>query len=128
MGWSMDECSKFTGFSPGVITCKPIHPFGSEGREEATVCSVTIALEELLKDQVRPSKDVTVALQGFGNFASFTARLKSGVERRLLPWVTTCVAFRGPTGSLSTHCAIGRRSIGLFKGYPAAQASTASKY
>lgn len=71
---------------------------------------------------------IVVALQGFGNFASFTARLKSGVERRLLPWVTTCVAFRGPTGSLSTHCAIGRRSIGLFKGYPAAQASTASKY
>ena len=77
MGWIMDEYSKFAGFSPGVVTGKPIHLFGSEGREEATGRGVTVVLEELLKDQGRPWTDVTVALQGFGNVGSFAARLMS---------------------------------------------------
>ena len=34
MGWIMDEYSKYAGFSPGVVTGKPLHLFGSEGREE----------------------------------------------------------------------------------------------
>ncbi|MGI9473712.1 MAG: Glu/Leu/Phe/Val family dehydrogenase [Rubripirellula sp.] len=75
MGWIMDEYSKFAGFSPGVVTGKPLHLFGSEGREEATGRGVMIVLEELLKDQGRPWTDVTVALQGFGNVGSFAAKL-----------------------------------------------------
>ena len=35
MAWIMDEYSKHCGFSPGVVTGKPVHLFGSEGREEA---------------------------------------------------------------------------------------------
>ena len=37
MAWIMDEYSKYQGFSPGVVTGKPVHLFGSAGREEATV-------------------------------------------------------------------------------------------
>ena len=36
MAWIMDEYSKYYGFSPGVVTGKPVHLFGSLGREEAT--------------------------------------------------------------------------------------------
>ena len=36
MSWIMDEYSRFQGFSPGVVTGKPLHLFGSEGRVEAT--------------------------------------------------------------------------------------------
>ena len=35
MAWIMDEYSKYEGFSPGVVTGKPVHLFGSAGREEA---------------------------------------------------------------------------------------------
>ena len=75
MGWIMDEYSKFAGFSPGVVTGKPVHLFGSEGREEATGRGVMIALEEVLKQQKKSLSDVTVAFQGFGNVGSFAAQL-----------------------------------------------------
>jgi glutamate dehydrogenase (NAD(P)+) len=75
MGWIMDEYSKFSGFSPGVVTGKPIHLFGSEGREEATGRGVMLVLEEVLKEQNKSFSDITVAFQGFGNVGSFAARL-----------------------------------------------------
>ena len=47
MGWIMDEYSKYYGFSPGVVTGKPLQLFGSPGREEATGRGVMIVLEEI---------------------------------------------------------------------------------
>ncbi|HIF00334.1 MAG TPA: glutamate dehydrogenase [Planctomycetes bacterium] len=78
MGWIMDEYSRFEGFSPGVVTGKPVHLFGSEGREEATGRGVMLVLEAVLKEQKKSLSDVTVALQGFGNVGSFAARLMAG--------------------------------------------------
>lgn len=75
MGWIMDEYSKYYGFSPGVVTGKPLHLFGSEGREEATGRGVMYALEEALKERGKSLADVTVAIQGFGNVGSHAARL-----------------------------------------------------
>ena len=75
MAWIMDEYSKHCGFSPGVVTGKPVHLFGSEGREEATGRGVMYALDEALKSMGKPLKGTTVALQGFGNVGSHAARL-----------------------------------------------------
>ncbi len=75
MGWIMDEYSKYAGFSPGVVTGKPLHLFGSDGREEATGRGVMYVLEEVLEDRGKSIADVTVALQGFGNVGSNAARL-----------------------------------------------------
>ena len=75
MSWIMDEYSKYHGFSPGVVTGKPLHLFGSEGREEATGRGVMDVLAEALKDRSRDFSDITVAVQGFGNVGSHAARL-----------------------------------------------------
>ncbi|MAT91478.1 MAG: glutamate dehydrogenase [Halioglobus sp.] len=75
MSWIMDEYSKFYGFSPGVVTGKPVDLFGSLGREEATGRGVMYALEECLKESGRELSDVSVAIQGFGNVGSHAARL-----------------------------------------------------
>lgn len=75
MAWIMDEYSSHCGFSPAVVTGKPLHLFGSEGREEATGRGVMYALVEALKDQGRELAGTTVALQGFGNVGSHAARL-----------------------------------------------------
>lgn len=77
MGWIMDEYSKFYGFSPGVVTGKPVDLFGSLGREEATGRGVMYVLEECLRADGRNFADVTVAIQGFGNVGSHAARLIS---------------------------------------------------
>jgi len=75
MSWIMDEYSKYHGFSPGVVTGKPLHLFGSEGREEATGRGVMDVLAEALKDRAQDFSDITVAIQGFGNVGSHAARL-----------------------------------------------------
>lgn len=75
MGWIMDEYSKYYGFSPAVVTGKPLHLFGSEGREEATGRGVTTALECILKDMNMSFEGLKVALQGFGNVGSNAAKL-----------------------------------------------------
>jgi glutamate dehydrogenase (NAD(P)+) len=75
MAWIMDEYSRHCGFSPAVVTGKPLHLFGSEGREEATGRGVMYALEEALRDRDQKLSGTTIALQGFGNVGSHAARL-----------------------------------------------------
>ena len=75
MGWIMHEYSKYAGFSPGVVTGKPLDLFGSEGREAATGRGVMDVLAEALRERGRTFEDVTVAVQGFGNVGSNAARL-----------------------------------------------------
>ncbi len=75
MGWIMDEYSRDYGFSPGVVTGKPVDLFGSLGREEATGRGVMYALREALRDRGKSLSDVTVAIQGFGNVGSHAASL-----------------------------------------------------
>ena len=75
MGWIMDAYSSYYGFSPGVVTGKPLQLFGSPGRDEATGRGVMYVLDEALKEQGKSIAEVTVALQGFGNVGSHAARL-----------------------------------------------------
>lgn len=75
MSWIMDEYSKHYGFSPGVVTGKPLHLFGSEGREEATGRGVMYSLEKALEDRKMKWKGLRIAIQGFGNVGSFAAKL-----------------------------------------------------
>jgi glutamate dehydrogenase (NAD(P)+) len=75
MGWIMHEYSKYEGFSPGVVTGKPLDLFGSEGREAATGRGVMDVLAEALRERERTFDDITVAVQGFGNVGSNAARL-----------------------------------------------------
>jgi glutamate dehydrogenase (NAD(P)+) len=75
MAWIMDEYSRLHGFSPAVVTGKPVDLFGSKGREEATGRGVVMALDEYLKDaHAGEIKDKTFAVQGFGNVGSWTAK------------------------------------------------------
>ncbi len=75
MGWIMHEYSKYEGFSPGVVTGKPLDLFGSEGREAATGRGVMDVLAEALRERGRTFEEVSVAVQGFGNVGSNAARL-----------------------------------------------------
>jgi glutamate dehydrogenase (NAD(P)+) len=78
MAWIMDEYSKFEGFSPAVVTGKPLHLFGSEGREEATGRGVAHVVVAALEEEGRKPEGITVAIQGFGNVGSFAAQTLVG--------------------------------------------------
>lgn len=78
MAWIMDEYSKFEGFSPAVVTGKPLHLFGSDGREEATGRGVAHVVVAALEEEGRTPEGVTIAIQGFGNVGSFAATTLAG--------------------------------------------------
>jgi glutamate dehydrogenase (NAD(P)+) len=73
MAWAVNQYEKYHGFSPAVITGKPLELHGSEGREEATGRGVVIVTGAIMKALGRPLAGATVALQGFGNVGSFAA-------------------------------------------------------
>ncbi|XP_069153681.1 glutamate dehydrogenase A-like [Solanum lycopersicum] len=75
MAWILDEYSKFHGHSPAVVTGKPVDLGGSLGREAATGRGVVYAAEALLNEQGKQIKDLTFAIQGFGNVGSWVAKL-----------------------------------------------------
>jgi glutamate dehydrogenase (NAD(P)+) len=75
MAWIVDEYSKFHGWSPGVVTGKPIELGGSLGREAATGRGVVFAMQNLFADEGKRVADMTYAIQGFGNVGSWTARI-----------------------------------------------------
>ncbi len=73
MAWIMDEYSKFRGFSPAVVTGKPVDLFGSLGREEATGRGVAFITDLLCRDLNKKWEEQIVVIQGFGNVGMHAA-------------------------------------------------------
>ena len=77
MAWIMDQYSKYKGFTPAVVTGKPVELHGSLGREAATGRGVIMGLNELLLEMERPWLGATVVVQGFGNVGSYASLFAS---------------------------------------------------
>jgi glutamate dehydrogenase (NAD(P)+) len=75
MSWFFDHYSRYRGFSPGVVTGKPVEMHGSLGREAATGRGCMFALREVLAHDGEVLQGQRVAIQGFGNVGSHAARL-----------------------------------------------------
>ena len=73
MAWIVDEYSKFHGFTPAVVTGKPVQLGGSEGRISATGRGVAIVAEHAAADLGMELEGATVAVQGYGNVGSWSA-------------------------------------------------------
>ena len=76
MAWMMDTYSQQVGYAvPGVVTGKPLSIGGSLGREEATGRGVVYVTHEVLRHLKLSIEGASVAIQGFGNVGSHTARI-----------------------------------------------------
>jgi glutamate dehydrogenase (NAD(P)+) len=76
MAWIMDTYSMHHGFTiPGVVTGKPIAVGGSLGRNEATARGAVFTLLQWARTTGRSLRDLTVAIQGYGNAGSIAATL-----------------------------------------------------
>jgi glutamate dehydrogenase (NAD(P)+) len=76
MAWIMDTVSMSRGYSvPAAVTGKPLSVGGSEGRSAATGRGVAIVALQACRRLGREPKDLTVAVQGFGNAGSIAAGL-----------------------------------------------------
>ncbi|MCZ6627871.1 MAG: glutamate dehydrogenase [SAR324 cluster bacterium] len=84
MAWIMDQYSKTRGFTPAVVTGKPVELHGSLGREAATGRGVVLAMKNLLGHLGRPMEGTRVAIQGFGNVGSYAALLAEQCGARVV--------------------------------------------
>lgn len=76
MAWIMDTYSTMHGHSiPAVVTGKPVTIGGSSGRVEATGRGVLFITQEACGDAGITLEGARVAVQGFGNVGSVTAKL-----------------------------------------------------
>jgi glutamate dehydrogenase (NAD(P)+) len=122
MAWIMDEYAKFRGYTPSVVTGKPVELGGSLGREAATGRGVLIGTECLLADYGLPLAGQRVVIQGFGNVGSWCARLFSEAGANVIAVSDVTGAIRNPEGididGLSQHVA---QTKGIL-GFPLAEA------
>lgn len=74
MAWIMDEYSKRHGYTPSVVTGKPVEVGGSLGREEATGQGCTYIIQAAAKEFGISLAGAKTVIQGIGNVGSYTAR------------------------------------------------------
>jgi glutamate dehydrogenase (NAD(P)+) len=75
MAWMMDTYSMTMGYSvPAIVTGKPQHIGGSEGRTQATGRGVIICMMSALEEHgITQTDNISVVVQGFGNVGSNAA-------------------------------------------------------
>lgn len=103
MAWIANQCEKYTGFNPAIVTGKPVELHGIEGREEATGRGVGLLASALIEqipeaDGGRPIAGATVVIQGFGNVGSHAARYLHDADAKIIAVSDAFSAIHNPEG------------------------------
>ncbi|MQG67747.1 MAG: glutamate dehydrogenase, partial [SAR202 cluster bacterium] len=75
MAWMMDAFSQIHGHTPGIVTGKPVELGGSVGRDSATGRGAVYVTREAANDLGMDPAGARIAIQGFGQVGSWTARI-----------------------------------------------------
>ncbi|MFN2421265.1 MAG: Glu/Leu/Phe/Val dehydrogenase [Gemmatimonadota bacterium] len=75
MAWMMDAYGAKHGYTPGIVTGKPLALGGSPGREPATAQGLAYVLEAAAPELDFKFEGARIAIQGFGNVGSWAARI-----------------------------------------------------
>jgi glutamate dehydrogenase (NAD(P)+) len=120
MTWIMDEYSRLHGYTPAVVTGKPVGLQGSEGREAATGAGVVHITDLALREAGRSLRGATIAVQGFGNVGSHVALLAHQQGARIVAISDSSAAIGCAAGldvpRLFTDYAQPRRSLSDYDG------------
>lgn len=73
MGWMMDTWGMIHGFTPAIVTGKPVTLEGTPDRVDATGLGVAMITRRVLEDRKEFLSGKRVAVQGFGNVGSYAA-------------------------------------------------------
>ncbi len=127
MAWIVDQYSKYHGWTPAVVTGKPIELGGSEGREQATGQGLYFAAEAVLADNNMDFKGATFAIQGFGNVGSWACHFINGAGGKIVAISDLSGAIYNKDGieveALMRYC----RERGSIKDFPGAETLDAEK-
>ena len=126
MAWVLDTYTMHTRQTQNaVVTGKPISLGGSLGRTEATGRGILISAREAMQRLGKPLAGATLAVQGFGNVGSQSARLLHEAGARMVAVSDLKGAIRNDRGidthALLKHHAEAKTVVG-FKGAEAMDA------
>ncbi|MGE0608705.1 MAG: Glu/Leu/Phe/Val dehydrogenase [Pirellulales bacterium] len=125
MAWFMNQYAKYHGFSPAVVTGKPVELHGLPGREEATGRGVGILAIKLLGRLGRKPVQTRVALQGFGNVGTHTAKFLHEAEMKIVALSDASGAYHREAGlDIPAMLKYARDHHGTLAGYPDADKIT----
>lgn len=124
MAWMLDEFSKINcQYTPGFITGKAVSMGGSLGRTSATGRGVVTAALELLKREGIKPEEATLAIQGFGNVGSWTAKCAADKGLKIVALSDISGGIYDPNGfdpyKVEEYA---QNNGGVIKGYPGAKA------
>ena len=98
MAWIMSQYSKYHGFSPAVVTSKPVEHYGLPGREEATGRGVGTLTHKLVGRMGFRPEQSRVAIQGFGNVGTHAAKFLSEIGYPIVAISDLSGAYYCPEG------------------------------
>ncbi|HJP40673.1 MAG TPA: Glu/Leu/Phe/Val dehydrogenase dimerization domain-containing protein [Dehalococcoidia bacterium] len=84
MAWMMDGYGDRYGYTPEIVTGKPVELGGSHGRNQATGRGVAAMMREYARDEGVDPTEVRVVVQGYGNVGSWTSRLATDLGFRVI--------------------------------------------
>lgn len=85
MAWVMDAYSNLQGYTvPGIATGKPVALGGSQGGYEAAGRGCVCITEQVAKKLKLSLKNAKIAVQGFGNTGSVSAKLFSEIGAKVI--------------------------------------------
>lgn len=130
MAWFIDEYIKLSGdMSLGTFTGKPVELGGSKGRTKATGLGISIIIGEALKKQGKSINGARIAIQGFGNVGSFTAKCSSDMGAKIIAiaeWNT--VLFNENGLDIDALLKFKSENNGSIKGFSGASEITAEQF
>ncbi len=129
MAWIMNQYSKYHGFSPGVVTSKPVDHYGMPGREEATgrgVGTLTLKLVGRLGASQKTRRSLS---RGLGMWVRMPPNSCQRSVFRFSPLVITRAHTTTPrVFRFATRCVTPGRMIANCVGSPVAMRSRTRNY
>ncbi len=130
MSWMIDEYIKLSGENSfGTFTGKPVELNGSLGRTRATGLGIAITIASALKTQNKDIKNAKIAIQGFGNVGSFTAKCAADMGAKIVAiaeWNT--ILFNENGIDIDALMAYKDKNAGSIKDFPGASVIDADKF
>lgn len=124
MAWMMDAYGATHGYTPGIVTGKPVELGGSAGREAAPGRGAALIAAMAARDLRIDISGATVAIQGFGQVGSWAAKTINEAGARVIAVSDALGAIYNPNGvdvwETDRHYAVN----GTVKGAPNAEPIT----
>ncbi len=124
MAWMMDAFGQIMGYTPGIVTGKPVEMGGSYGRDAAPGRGAVYVLEAAIQRRKIKMDGATAVVQGFGQVGGWLARLLPRLGVRVVAVSDVgggAYSSRGlDIGLLMAHA----KETGSVKGAPGTEAVT----